>query len=69
MAQIIRPDVWRTLAPMTTLLALSEAWKASLALIFIFGVLFPAIVTGLIVFAIGQAMAERQQNLARRSRR
>jgi predicted anti-sigma-YlaC factor YlaD len=59
----------RKLAPMTTLLALSEAWKATLALLFIFGVLFPAIVTGLIVFAIAQAMAERAQNLQRRTRR
>ena len=53
---------------MTTLLALSEAWKATLGLIFIFGVLFPAIVTGLIVFAIAQALAERSQNLERRGR-
>jgi hypothetical protein len=69
MAQIIRPVAWRTLAPMTTVLALSEAWKATIGLLFIFAVLFPAIVTGLIVFAIAQAMAERQQNLERRTRR
>ncbi len=49
--------------------ALSEAWKVSIALIFIFGVLFPAIVTGCIVFAVAQAMSERQQNLRRRQGR
>jgi predicted anti-sigma-YlaC factor YlaD len=53
---------------MTTLLALSEAWKASLGLSFIFGVLFPAIVTGLIVFAVAQALAERSQNIERRDK-
>jgi hypothetical protein len=47
------------------LMALSEAWQTSLALIGLFGVLFPAIVTGLIIFAVAQAMAERQQNLER----
>ena len=48
------------------LFALSEAWKVSLAMIGLFGVLFPALVTGLIVFAAAQAAAERQQNLERR---
>ena len=48
------------------LFALSEGWQVSLALIGLFGVLFPAIVTGLIIFAAAQAMAERQQNLERR---
>ena len=51
------------------LIALSDAWKASLALIAVFGVVFPALVTGLIVFAIAQAAAERRQNLARRTKR
>ena len=51
------------------LIALSDAWKASLALIAVFGVIFPALVTGLIAFAIAQAAAERQENLARRSKR
>jgi hypothetical protein len=51
------------------LIALSEAWKASIALIAVFGVVFPALVTGLIVFAIAQAAAERQQNLERRAKR
>ena len=48
------------------LVALSEAWKVSIALIGLFGVVFPALVTGLIIFAAAQAMAERQQNLERR---
>ena len=51
------------------LIALSEAWKASIALIVVFGVVFPALVTGLIVFAVAQAAAERQENLERRARR
>jgi hypothetical protein len=51
------------------LIALSEAWKASIALIAVFGVVFPALATGLIVFAIAQAAAERQENLERRARR
>ena len=51
------------------LVALSDAWTFSLGLIFIFGVLFPALVTGLIVFAVAQALGERQENEARRHRR
>jgi phage shock protein PspC (stress-responsive transcriptional regulator) len=51
---------------MTVLLALDDAWKASIALIVVFGVVFPALVTGLIAFAVAQAMAERKQNLQRR---
>ena len=54
---------------MDVLLALSDAWKANIALIVVFGVIFPALVTGLIAFAIAQAMAERRENLARRHRR
>jgi Na+-translocating ferredoxin:NAD+ oxidoreductase RnfE subunit len=46
--------------------ALSEATQVTIALLGIFGVLFPAIVTGCIVFAVAQAMSERQQNLRRR---
>jgi hypothetical protein len=48
------------------LFALSEAWQTTIALVGLFGVLFPAIVTGLIIFAAAQALAERQQNLERR---
>jgi hypothetical protein len=51
------------------LVALSEAWTYSIALIAIFGVLFPGLVTGLIVFAVAQAIGERQQNQTRRHRR
>ena len=51
---------------MLTLLALSDALKADIALIGVFGVMFPALVTGLILFAAAQAAAERQQNLQRR---
>jgi hypothetical protein len=51
------------------LIALTDAAKATIALIAVFGVIFPALVTGLIVFAVAQAMAERQENLARRARR
>jgi hypothetical protein len=54
---------------MLVLLALSNAAKTTIALIGIFGVLFPAVVTGLIIFAVAQAITERQQNLARRSGR
>lgn len=48
------------------LIALSEAWKVTIALVGLFGVIFPALVTGLIIFAAAQAVAERQQNLERR---
>jgi hypothetical protein len=51
------------------LIALSDAWKASIALIAVFGVIFPALATGLIAFAAAQAAAERQQNLERRAGR
>ena len=51
------------------LVALSEAWTMSIGLIAIFGVLFPGLVTGLLVFAIAQAIGERQDNEARRHRR
>jgi hypothetical protein len=49
-----------------TTLALSEAWQVSIALIVIFGIVFPALVTGLIAFAAAQAMAERKENVERR---
>jgi heme/copper-type cytochrome/quinol oxidase subunit 1 len=51
------------------LMALSEAWTFSIGLIAIFGVIFPALMTGLIVFAVAQALGERQDNQARRNRR
>lgn len=52
-----------------TLIALSEAAQTTIALLGIFAVLFPAIVTGCIIFAAAQAMSERQQNLRRRQGR
>ena len=51
------------------IMAITEAVKTDIALIFIFGVVFPGLVTGLIVFAVAQAMAERSQNVERRSGR
>jgi F0F1-type ATP synthase membrane subunit c/vacuolar-type H+-ATPase subunit K len=51
------------------LIALSDGWKASIALIAVFGVIFPALVTGLLVFAVAQAMAERRENIERRAKR
>ena len=46
--------------------ALSDAAKATIALIAIFGVLFPALVTGMIVYAIVQARGEKTENDERR---
>jgi hypothetical protein len=55
--------------PRMVLLAMSYALKTTLALGILFGVVFPALVTGLIIFAVAQAMAERQQNQARQADR
>ena len=54
---------------MLELFALDDAAKATIALLAVFGVVFPALVTGLIAFAIAQAAAERQDNIERRNRR
>jgi hypothetical protein len=43
-------------------LALSEAAKTTITFIAVWFVVFPAIVTGLIVFAIVQALGEARQN-------
>jgi hypothetical protein len=43
-------------------LALS-AWKATFGLVVVFFVIFPVLVQGLIAFAVGQALGERQENL------
>jgi hypothetical protein len=59
-------DPSHTLVVVALIIALSEAVKADLALIAIFGVLFPALVTGLLVFAAAQSMAERAENVGRR---
>ena len=47
--------------PVDALLALSD-FKATFGLVVVFFVVFPALVTGLIVFAIGQALGERAEN-------
>jgi hypothetical protein len=54
---------------MLELFALDDAAKATIALIGVFGVIFPALATGLIAFAAAQAAAERQENVARRAKR
>jgi hypothetical protein len=54
---------------MLELFALDDAAKATIALLGIFGVVFPALVTGLLVFAAAQAAAERQENIDRQNRR
>ena len=54
---------------MLVLIALDAAAKTTLALVGIFGVIFPALVTGLLIFAIAQAISERSQNIERRSGR
>jgi hypothetical protein len=51
---------------MATLIALSYAWKVTIALVALFGIVFPALVTGLIAFAAAQMVAERKHNLERR---
>jgi hypothetical protein len=53
---------------MLELFALDDAAKATIALIAVFGVVFPALAGGLIAFAAAQAAAERQQNMQRRSK-
>jgi hypothetical protein len=46
-------------------LALSEAEKTTITFVAIWFVVFPAIVTGLIAFAIVQALAEARENRER----
>jgi hypothetical protein len=46
----------------STVLALS-AFKSTFGLVVVFFVIFPVLVQGLIAFAIGQALGERQENL------
>ena len=52
---------------MNALVALSPAWSLSIALIAVFGVIFPALVTGLLAFAFAQVLAERRENNERRA--
>jgi hypothetical protein len=48
--------------PAMLLLALSEAAKTTITSVAVWFVVFPAIVTGLIVFAVVQALGEARQN-------
>ena len=43
-------------------LAVSQAFKVTAALVFIFFILFPVIAQGLIAFAAAQALGERADN-------
>jgi hypothetical protein len=45
-----------------TVFALSPAWAYDIAAVAVWFVIFPAFVTGLIVFAIAGAMRERVEN-------
>ena len=54
---------------MLTLFALSEAAKYTLAAIAIWFVGFPALITGLIAFAVAGPMRERVENEEERARR
>ena len=54
---------------MLDLFALDDAAKSTIALIAVFGVIFPALVTGLIALAVAGVLAERQENQARKARR
>lgn len=47
---------------MLSVLALSLAWKNTLALVIVFFVVFPALAHGLIVYAAAQIASEREQN-------
>jgi hypothetical protein len=52
-----------------TLIGLSEAWKMTLGLVFVFFVLFPILVQGLIAFAASVARGEHEANEQRKNRR
>jgi hypothetical protein len=53
----------------TIVLALSQGWKTSIVDIVVWVVAFPALVTGLIVYAVVQSLGERRENEAARNRR
>ena len=59
----------RKLPGMLDLFALDDAAKSTIALITVFGIIFPALVTGLIALAVAGAMGERAENQARKARR
>ena len=54
---------------MSSILALSHAWSTSITDIVVWVIGFPALVTGLIVYAVVQALGERRENEAARNRR
>lgn len=54
---------------MTTLIALSEAEKYTIAAVAVWFVIFPAFVTGLIAFAVAGVMRERVENAEEVKRR
>jgi hypothetical protein len=49
-----------------TILALSDAAKTTIALLAVFGVAFPALVTGLIAYAVFVARGEKLEDQERR---
>ena len=49
-------------------LAMSEAAKTTISIIVIWGIAFPALVTGLIVVGLAQTYRERSENQANRRR-
>ena len=49
---------------MSTVLASSPSWEATLGLVGVFFVLFPLLAHGLIGFAVAQVLGERQENEA-----
>jgi hypothetical protein len=54
---------------MSSVLALSHAWTTSIVDIVVWVIGFPALVTGLIVYAVVQALGEARENEAARNRR
>ena len=53
----------------SVVLALSHAWQTTITDIVVWVIGFPALVTGLIVYAIVQALGESRENEAARNRR
>ena len=47
---------------MSTVLASSPSWEATLGLVGVFFVLFPLLAHGLIGYAVAQVLGERQEN-------
>jgi hypothetical protein len=52
-----------------TVIGLSPAWSFSIGLIAVFGIGFPLLVQGLIMFAASVARGEKKANEERRNRR